>query len=406
MEIKLPYKNQKLKIEIPDKNVLKVLDKVEIKKHYLNFEEKLLNPLEKENFFDFVNTGKLLIVVNDHTRSTPTAKVLERIYRYLEGKDITVMVACGTHRAPADDELQKILGKFYHKFKDKIMYHNTESETELYGFTQRGTKVKFDKRLSHFDKLLIITSVEPHYFAGFMGGRKSFLPGLADYETIEHNHRLCFDENAKILNLDNNPVHLDMMDGANLFPLDKVFSIQVLYSGDEIYEVFCGDLHCAFFAGVEFYKNNLCIKISEVPDVVITCAPFPSDRELYQAVKALDASVPVVKEKGRIIFVACCEKGIGNDEFFNMMKSFENPDEMIEFIKKNFKVGWQRAAKIVQYTKKAKIYLYSELDENTTKILRMEKVKDLQRLIDDILEKNPSSRFLIMPHGSQIVPVL
>ena len=121
-----------------------------------------------------------------------------------------------------------------------------------------------NKIVAEAKKTIVIGSVEPHYFAGYTGGRKGFLPGVASYETITQNHKLALNKSAKALALDGNPVHEDMMDAMNVLKEIKVFSIMtILDKHHNVYETTCGDLVGAFYDAIDSAKKVFCVDIEE-----------------------------------------------------------------------------------------------------------------------------------------------
>ncbi|MBN1150084.1 DUF2088 domain-containing protein, partial [candidate division WOR-3 bacterium] len=139
---------------------------------------------------------KLLIVVNDQERNTPTAEILDVLAKdpYIQ-KISSVIIASGTHKNPSEDQLNRILGKFKPR---EIIFHESKDPQSLkfFGVSVFGNEIYLNRVLGDFDAVLAINSVEPHYFAGFTGGRKSFLPGIAGFSTIEKNHSLALEPGA------------------------------------------------------------------------------------------------------------------------------------------------------------------------------------------------------------------
>ncbi|MCK4247575.1 MAG: DUF2088 domain-containing protein, partial [Methanomicrobia archaeon] len=145
---------------------------------------------------------KMLYIINDDQRPTPSDKILS--YAQLKKED-SILVATGSHERPGNT--------FLSKFNREVIIHDAEkSKFTFYGETSNGNAVYLNSTLDAFEKIVAINSVEPHYFAGFTGGRKSFIPGVAKYETIERNHKLALDEHAQILRLKGNPLHEEMVE--------------------------------------------------------------------------------------------------------------------------------------------------------------------------------------------------
>jgi len=415
MKIEIPYGKDKINIEIPkSSNVLlpkssKTIDEKKLIENALN------KPIDGVSFNDFISKSKeILVIVNDATRPTPTAKILEYIRPQLtEHKNIKFIVATGSHRAPTKEEYEFIFGKTYKDFKNNILVNEAREKTDMkyYGKTKRGTPVYFNKIISKIKNIIVIGGVEPHYFAGYGGGRKSFLPGIAGYETIEKNHKHSMSEKACSLILDKNPVNEDMIDAFNLIRDVNIFSIQtVLDVNKKLTAITSGSLHKSFYEATKHVKKTSCIKIKEKADIVITVAPYPMDINLYQSQKALDNSKHAVKENGIIILVSKCRKGIGDETFLNLLSSAENPQELLEKIGDTYKLGYHKAAKIAQILLKSQIWAVTDLEDKTVKKAMMKPYKDIQRAIEesiDIIQKRGvKPKLIIMPKGSLTLPYI
>jgi len=249
--------------------------------------EALEHPLGMEKFKEFASFEKsLLVVVNDGTRPTPTARVLKELYPVLsEHPRLSFIVATGAHRAPTAEEYDFIFGEHYAEFADRIFVHDARSKDDMVylGSSSNGTEMYVNRMVTESENVLVIGSVEPHYFAGYTGGRKSFLPGLASYETIEMNHKLALSNRARSLALDGNPVHEDMIDALENMAGINVFSIQTVLTGDhDIYAVTAGDLHESFYAAVEQANRIFCVPLEKRGNIVLTVAPHPMDVDLYR----------------------------------------------------------------------------------------------------------------------------
>ena len=177
--------------------------------------------------------------MNDGTRPTPTCKVLDALAERMDLTKARYLVATGAHRAPTEEEYRFIFGKHYDLLRDRIHSHDARKDKCVFlGKSKNGTEMHINEMAVNADRLIIITSVEPHYFAGYTGGRKSFLPGVASFKTIEQNHLLAMKNEAQALVLDGNPVHEDMMDALSGIKGKPIFAIQVVLDRhQDIYRV-------------------------------------------------------------------------------------------------------------------------------------------------------------------------
>ena len=236
MKIVIPYAKKKLEGEVADDRVLGVVEPnpVRIADEAEVIQRGIQNPINSKSFDEFIEDARdLLFIVNDHTRPTPTAKVLEAIYDKIKDKDIKFIIATGIHRGPSGEELDFIFGKYHKILKDRIHVDDSKKDEDMVylGTSSTGTEMYVNKLGVEAHKLVPISSVEPHYFAGYTGGRKSFLPGIASYKTIEQNHKRALHPQAKALVLKGNPVHEDMVDAIKTIAGKEIFSIQTVLDG-------------------------------------------------------------------------------------------------------------------------------------------------------------------------------
>ncbi len=246
MKLQVPYgKDGKLEAEIEDKCVLGVIEPNEVKigDETEVIRQALANPIGSPSLKEFLKDARdVLFIVNDPTRPTPTARVIDMIQDDIAGHKVSFIVATGIHRAPTEEEYIQIFSeKYYKKYKDVIHSHDAKRDEMVYlGTSKNGTEMKVNKRGVDAHKIVIISSVEPHYFAGYTGGRKSFLPGIAAHETIEQNHKLALKQEACALKLKGNPVHEDMIDALSTVK-KEIFTIStVLDKNHRIYAATAG----------------------------------------------------------------------------------------------------------------------------------------------------------------------
>jgi len=245
MKIDVPYgKDGSMSANISDdvKVDFREANDVQIGDEDDNIRTAINNPINSKSFKEFLNGAKkVLIIVNDATRPTPTKKVLEFIFDDLKQIEFNFIIATGAHRGPSQEEYLQIFGPYYDEIRDRIIVHDARVEEDMVylGDSTNGTAMYVNKAGVEADKIIIISSVEPHYFAGYTGGRKSFLPGIAGYKTIEQNHKLALAPEAKALALNGNPVHEDMVDAIKTVK-QEIFSIMtVLDKHHKVYATCC-----------------------------------------------------------------------------------------------------------------------------------------------------------------------
>ena len=414
MQVDVPYGKEKIKININAPCEIFVPNKVRTKDEKKIIENALNSPIGKEPFEKFVtHSDKLLVIVNDATRPTPTSKILECLHPLLSSHpNVKFLIATGVHRSPTKDEYRFIFGKTYDEYKDRIYVHDSrkDEDMEYLGKSKNGTKIYINKLVSETGNVLVIGSVEPHYFAGYTGGRKSFLPGVASYKTIEMNHKLALSDKACSLALKGNPVHEDMVDAMNVLNGINVFSIQtVLTSDHKLYAVTAGDLHKSFDAAIKYSNEVFCVTLKKKGNIVITVAPYPMDIDLYQSQKALDNGKLALEDNGIIILVSKCRTGIGEDAFLDLLGKADSCHKVLEILGDEYKLGYHKAAKMAQIGIKNEIWAVTDLDDKIIRKALMKPYKNIQTALDDAIKKikarGDKPRIVVMPFGSLTVPL-
>ena len=415
MKVDIPYGKKTVKIDIPSDSKILIPNKVDIKDKNKIIETALKKPIEKESFEEFAKNSKhLLVIVNDATRPTPTAEILKFLYPALSSHpDVKFLIATGVHRAPTREEFHFIFGPYYEKFKKQIYVHDARKteDMEYLGRSKNGTEMYINKLVSEIGNVLVIGSVEPHYFAGYTGGRKSFLPGVASYKTIEMNHKLALSNKARSLALDGNPVHEDMVDAMNVLKDINIFSIQTVLTGNhDIYAVTAGDLLKSFDAAIKYANRIFCVPLEEKGNIVLTAAPYPMDVDLYQSQKALDNGKLTLGDDGIIILLSKCRTGVGEDAFLDLLSKADTPKEIMKILGDKYKLGYHKAAKMAEIGIRAEMWAVTDLDDFTIKKAQLKPYSDIQSAVDDAIEKikrkNRKPKVIVLPAGSLTVPYI
>lgn len=365
------------------------------------------DPIGYGSMAEFLEGGEdIVFIVNDGTRPTPTAKVLDALSKRMDLRSARYLVATGTHRDMTPEEYDMVFGSHYAELKDRIICHDArKSECVNLGTSKNGTPMEVNKVAVDADRLVIITSVEPHYFAGYTGGRKSFLPGVASYRTVEANHRLAMSPAAQSLALDGNPVHEDMMDALEVVKGKRIFSIQmVLDRHQNIYRVASGDLNPAFEKAIGWANEVFSVVVPEKADVVISVAPYPMDVDLYQSQKALDNGKWALKEGGRIVMVSKCREGTGSDTFLKQLSSSRDPRQVLRNLEAEYRLGYHKAAKMAEIATWASIWAVTDLEPSLLESANMTPFPSVQAAVDRALEEDPSARIMVLMDGSVTIP--
>jgi nickel-dependent lactate racemase len=278
--------------------------------------------------FDLVNPGEsVCIVVSDHTRRTAADSILPVL---LEGllargcrlKDMFILFASGIHRHPTESEIRKIIGAAAVKeFAGRICLHDPDNKKNLVpaGLTGSGHEVFINRRALEADRLVLIGAATYHYHAGFGGGRKSIVPGIAGRKTIAYTHSLTIDPAEDKLRpgvaigaLDGNPVSMAMFECARFCTPDFIIN-SVITPGGELAGVFAGEMDLAHRAACRLVEKISRVNISRKADFVVASAGSASN--WIQSHKAFFNAHRAVHENGRVILEAKCPEGIGNERF-------------------------------------------------------------------------------------------
>jgi nickel-dependent lactate racemase len=411
MILRVPYGREgKLEASIDDERLAGIIEpnEVEIGDETEVVRQALANPIGSKSLGEFLKDAKdVLFIVNDPTRPTPTARVLEIIEGDISGCNVSFVVATGAHRAPTEEEhIQIFSEKYYSEYRDRIFVHDAKaSECVFLGTSKNGTEMWVNKLGVDAHKIVIISSVEPHYFAGYTGGRKSFLPGIASYKTIEQNHKLALRREARALELEGNPVHEDMVDALGTVR-KEVFAINtVLDKNHRIYAAAAGDIHRSMEQVVARADEVFVAKIGRKADIVVSVVEFPSDIDLYQAQKGIENAKHALEDGGILIVVAKCRMGVGGEAFVDLLRSADSPRDALDRIEKKYVLGWHKAAKMAEIGLWAQIWGVTDLDPELLESIFIRPFASLQEAVDAALaEKGRAAEILVLLDGSLTIP--
>ena len=428
MKLEIPYLDKTFPLEFPDENLLAVADPNEF--NAAGSQEDILryalnNPLGADSspggtgLAEFLRGGrKVLIIINDATRPTPTEAMLQALLPDLEAagfgpEALTLLVATGAHRLPTETEYKQILGGLHGKLRGRCVSHDSRNAEDMVdlGSTRNGTPILLNKRLFEADRIIATGSVEPHYFAGFTGGRKAFLPGVAAYRTVEANHKQALSPAARALALEGNPVHEDMMDALPLIKAPVFSFMTVLDKEQGIAAAASGDLMASFYAAVKIARNIFCVTVPAKADIVVSVAKFPMDIDLYQSQKAIDNGAIALRDGGVLILVSSCRDGIGDEAYANLLAQAASPQAAIEKIRAGYKLGYHKAAKMAEVSGRATVCAVTELPAQRLRSMFIEKAGSPQEALDKALaalrEKGVAiPKILVLPDGCVTVPDL
>jgi lactate racemase len=411
-KLSIPYGQTFLSLEIPEQNWGEMLAPGEIKPRELDplLAKALENPLEAPSLKEFLEGCRsLLIVVNDETRPTPTGKILERIWPTIASLPFKVLVATGTHRKSSEEGCRRIFGPLWPEISSRLLFHDCHQERGMIflGETSRGTRVFINQEVMMADRLLVIGSIEPHYFAGYTGGRKAILPGVAAYSSIVANHSLAMEPDSKPLVLTGNPVHEDAEEALRLMPVPPVFSIMVVLTpGHEPYEAFAGSMQQTLIEGARKADEVFTVPFREKADVLISVARPPLDLDLYQSQKPIEHGKMALKEDGILILVMPCPQGVGSREFQELMLQTGDPSRARSLLYQPYRLGHHRITRNLKFLEQGgQIWGITDLNPVFLTQTFIRPRPTLQQALEAALEqKGPQARVHVLMNASLCVP--
>lgn len=337
--LQIPYYTGHMTIHVPDENLKTVITAkgdgyVPEKGEAELVQEALEHPIGTPRLSELSKgKKKIVLVTSDHTRAVPSKITLPLLLKEIRKgnpeAEITILIATGLHRPTTEVEMRKMFG-------DAIVDHekiavNKAFESESFvnmGSLPSGAEYYVNKLAAECDLLVCEGFIEPHFFAGFSGGRKSILPGICNAETVNENHsyKAISSPWSTTGVLDKNPIHLDMVTAARRVNVQFILNV-AQNSEKKILAAFAGDLEKAHEKGVEFVRS-----LSQCPavtgDIVVTSnGGYPLDQNLYQSPKAVSTAEACAGEDGVIIMCASCVDGMGG-EFFEKLIVYGTPDEI------------------------------------------------------------------------------
>src|SRR6266404_3961378 len=354
-------------------------------------------PIGARPLREWIQPGnRICILFTDITRATPNERLIPWLLEYLADiprEQITLVNQLGTHRPNTTAELEQMLTPAIVR-NYRVLNHEPENAEALVqrGTTRDGTPALLNRLFVEADVRIVTGFIEPHFFAGFSGGPKGIMPGVAGLETVVSNHgaKNIGDSNSSFGITEGNPIWEEMRDIA--LRAGPSFLLNVaLNEQREITGVFAGDLIAAHKVGYEFVRKSAMQKFDEPFDIVVTTnSGYPLDQNLYQAVKGMSAAAKIVKDGGTIICAAECRDGIPNDSWLDrILRSATSPEEILtRLATPGFRQPEQWQAQIqALIQRKAHVLLYSSLPESTVRAVHLTPCPDITAAVSDLLQQ-------------------
>jgi len=411
MLIRMTYGDGELKVNIPDDRYGGVIEPAP---HSIGDSSwgNMFEILRHYRLAEFLTgSQRVLIVVNDSFRSTPSHLALRAILPFLgQVPEVKVIIATGLHRTPSEAEIFEIVGEKFPVDKFEVLWSNARDDDQFveFGLWQDGSPIRLHRSLQWADKVIVVGSVEPHYFAGFTGGPKSFMPGLAHHTTIEANHRLAVSEACTPGSLVDNPVARSIRDAASFLRRSAVFSIQfVLDSSKRLIDSFVGDLWDSYERAVAAAVRVYMVPIKRRYRLAVAVHSKPLDRNLYQLQKSYENASLAVEDGGTLIVLSACNEGIGNDAFFELAKQYPTPESILKVKPAGYSLGYHKLYRTAQQQKRINIYLKSELQDDIVERVYLKPVHDVENVINSELERfGEDTKVVVINDAGHVVPYL
>jgi nickel-dependent lactate racemase len=415
---KIPYGKKEIEIKIPEKNYLATLMpqyKPGVKDEEEEIRKALENPVGTKRLKEIARGKKdAVIVVNDITRPTASYKFLPSLLQEfkkagIKNDQILFLVATGTHRDNTQEELEGMLGKeVVQHFK--VVNHHCQDEkimVEL-GKTKDGIPVVINRFFWEAEVKIVTATIAPHQAAGFSGGRKSVLPGIASLATLKQHHGFNLRSDKPAMGwVEGNKFHENALEAARMAKVDFILNT-VQNQHKEITQVVAGDVEKAWLEGVKASREIYEVKVSHSAEIVITSpGGFPKDIDLYQSQKSMAAAELVVKEGGTVILPAECQDGVGARGFYEWMSAASCLQDVIDrFIREGYSIGASKAWLFSKCLKRADLILVSKkIDDKTLKEMFTQRADTVEEAVAMALAKHgENAKIILMKNGSDMIP--
>ncbi len=418
MEISLPYGTQQRQVSVPERTVVvRSRATAPLADPHGAFDEAVRAPLGAASLATLVrSTDRVAIVISDITRPTPNHLLVPWILEslaFVPREQFVILVGNGSHRAMTHGELVHMLGEHIVATVPIVNHDATDASMLVYlGDSAPEVPVWINRQYLEADVRIVTGFIEPHFFAGFSGGPKGAIPGLAGLDTIQalHSAPLIDHPRSTWMALDDNPIHLRIAEAVAMCP--PTFLINVTLDPDhQITGVYAGEYRAAHRAGCQAITQQAVFAAAASYDLVITTnGGYPLDQNLYQSVKGMTAAARLVRPGGVIILVAECRDGLpAHGAYGQLLAQATTAEELLSAIRQpHFHAPdqWQ-VQKQALVQAQSRVYVHSLLPEDDVRRAMFLPAPDLQATIDEVLTTLGSeARVSALPEGPMTVMVV
>ncbi len=415
--IEMPYGDGFLSASLPDDVLIQQIDApASVVSQSLDslLESAMDHPVESQPLDALVKPDDtVVIVVNDHTRPGPNDKIVSAISRCLAAAGVpddhvTILFATGSHRSPTEEEKRKIVGEdAYRRFR--LVAHDCLDDANMayIGDTDTGMPIYVNRLVTECSFLVTTGLIAPIHTAGYSGGRKSIVPGVAGLKTLHVHHSFPIYQYEPAMGfIYGNPFHEIALAAAKKAGVK--FMVNAVQAPDKQFIGFvAGDLAAAHAVGVELCRKASTVEIPHRADVVIASpGGFPRDIDLYQSQKALSVAEVIGKQPCAFIIVAECRDGFGEETFRKWMIACASPDEIIRrYGEEGFNVGNNKAFNYARALKKGRVIIVTDrIPAEELRRAKLESAPTLQAAMDMCLAKGGGQIVSVLEHASNIIP--
>ncbi len=416
MQVALAYGRGRKVIDVPDATtVITPSEAPGLPDERRAFQDAVRDPIDAPPLRDVASSDSTVaIVIADLTRPSPSERLVPWILdelAHVPRRNVVIINGTGSHRANTREELIQMLGR---EVVDtvRIVNHNAFDDASLthLGRTSYGGEIWINSEYLNADVRIVTGFVEPHFFAGFSGGPKGIVPGVAGIRTIMHLHnaQMIGDPRSTWARLEGNPVQGEIREAVAMAPPHFMVNV-ALNARREITALWAGHYLTAHEVACRFVMEHAMCPVDAPFDIVITTnSGYPLDQNLYQTVKGMSAAARIVKPGGAIIAVAECSDGLpDHGNFKDLLRMRRSAAELLAMIEApGFEMydQWQAQSQaLVQ--RKAEVYLYSSLDPETVRGAMLIPTHDIEATLMMLRERyGPHARIAVLPEGPQTVP--
>ena len=422
MQVSLNYGKKKLSVYLADDLEVSLISKRKmpvLQEPIIAIEQALKAPIGCVPLHQIARNAKsACILICDITRPVPNGLILPPLVRTLlnsglNSDQIELIIATGLHRPNEGAELTEVVGDPWVTETIQVSNHFArDDDAHTYvGTTSQNTVVKLDRRFIQADLRIVIGLVEPHFMAGYSGGRKIVAPGIAHRDTITALHAARFMEHPMATNciLEGNPLHEEQLEIMEMIGEVLAFNT-VIDEQRRLSYVNFGDVIQSHLQAVQYTREYAEVPIFERFSTIVTSAAgYPLDNTYYQTIKGMVSPIDILKTGGSLIIASACSEGMGSKEYIAAQKRFlsDGSDTFLSNLMKKDHAEideWQTEMQL-KPMKHGTVYLYTDgLTDNERQLTGVQMIDSLENTIVECVTRSGDNRVAIIPEGPYVVP--